>query len=135
MPPVHSVEHKSSTCSSLMSCCTTERQGQTYTAATSSTRAYRENSKFLWLDPTRWVEKRSYKKEKVGLHDDTQRVANLMDEGLTQVAVCPQSSHLQMSSLPMLLVRGCQSAVSHDSCSIWHMCVLFSLDTREKSFF
>ena len=68
MPPIFNSnghEQKSSTsCSSLM-CCTSERQGQ-YTTTQRSTTAYREQSRFLWLDPTRWVEKRSFKKEKVG---------------------------------------------------------------------
>jgi hypothetical protein len=48
-------------CSSLM-CCSSDKDGRTYTTS------YREQSqsKFLWLDPTRWVEKRAVKHEKVG---------------------------------------------------------------------
>ena len=53
---------KSSSMSKFM-CCTSEKAGQTYTY-----REHQQNqSKFLWLDPTRWVEKRSYKQEKVGM--------------------------------------------------------------------
>ena len=48
----------STTVSSLM-CCTSDRSSKTL--------AYKESqSRFLWLDPTRWVEKRS--KKEVGLH-------------------------------------------------------------------
>ena len=43
----------SSTMSSFM-CCTSDRSSKTF--------AYKESqSRFLWLDPTRWVEKRSKK--------------------------------------------------------------------------
>ena len=50
---------KSSAMSSFM-CCTSERSSKTI--------RYREQnqSKYLWLDPTRWVEKKS-KREEVGI--------------------------------------------------------------------
>ena len=55
MPQQTSYKASSSTMSSFM-CCTSERS--------SKTMAYRESqNKFLWLDPTRWVEKRSKKTE------------------------------------------------------------------------
>ena len=53
--PQQSMKSSSSTMSSFM-CCTSERSSKTF--------AYKESqSKFLWLDPTRWVEKRSKKQE------------------------------------------------------------------------
>lgn len=53
--PQQSMKSSSATMSSFM-CCTSERSSKTF--------AYKESqSKFLWLDPTRWVEKRSKKQE------------------------------------------------------------------------
>jgi len=55
MPQQSSYKSSSSAMSSFM-CCTSERSSKTF--------AYKESqSKFLWLDPTRWVEKRSKKSE------------------------------------------------------------------------
>lgn len=74
-----SSKQQSSTSSSFL-CCTSEKSGQAYQATSSSSTAtaYREvqssssssaqgQSKFLWLDPSRWVEKRTVKKETVGI--------------------------------------------------------------------
>ena len=77
MPPMPVRSSKQSSSSSSFLCCTSERSGQatSYTTTShSASTAYRSSteqsssgqSKFLWLDPTRWVEKRTVKKEKVG---------------------------------------------------------------------
>ena len=59
MPQQSSYKSSSSAMSSFM-CCTSERSSKTF--------AYKESqSKFLWLDPTRWGEKRSKKSEVGGL--------------------------------------------------------------------
>lgn len=53
MPQYSKTTSSSSTMSSFM-CCTSDRSSKTF--------AYKESqSRFLWLDPTRWVEKRSKK--------------------------------------------------------------------------
>ena len=62
------VKQSSSSMSSFM-CCTSERSGKTYSYREQSamtTSSQQNQSKFLWLDPTRWVEKKTVKKEKVG---------------------------------------------------------------------
>ena len=63
----------SSAMSSFM-CCTSERSGKTYSyreqSAHTTSSSSNNQSKFLWLDPTRWVEKRTVvKKEKVGFRE------------------------------------------------------------------
>jgi hypothetical protein len=78
MPPVQQNGAVKSSSSSVMSsfmCCTTERSGQVQQqresrSYTRSSAVYRSESaggqgRYLWLDPTRWVEKRTVKKEKV----------------------------------------------------------------------
>ena len=75
MPPVQNgtVQKKEGGVMSSFMCCTTERSGQTQTysrttthqSASYSSREQHNQSKYLWLDPTRWVEKRTVKKEKV----------------------------------------------------------------------
>ena len=74
MPPMPVRSSKQSSSSSSFLCCTSERSGQATSYTTTSASAYRSTeqsssgqSKFLWLDPTRWVEKRTIKKEKVGM--------------------------------------------------------------------
>ena len=81
MPPVQrtmSSAQKTTTSSgektSMMShfmCCTSDRSGQVVTRSASfrekQTMSGPKNpTKYLWLDPTRWVEKTTVKTEKVG---------------------------------------------------------------------
>ena len=76
MPQQSSYKSSSSAMSSFM-CCTSERSSKTF--------AYKESqSKFLWLDPTRWVEKRSKKSEVGGLFS----AVCLQYFGFTNILTC-----------------------------------------------
>ncbi len=94
------VQKTATSSSSVMSsfmCCTSERSGQTYQ------RSYREHnqSKYFWLDPTRWVEKRTVKKEKVGgVNNRLGRAYKFILQKTLCVCCSASSSMMMMTSLP-----------------------------------
>ena len=86
MAPVGNGTVQKSSSSSVMSsfmCCTSERSGKTFQRS-----SYREQSKYLWLDPTRWVEKKAVKREKVGGQlDQTQKQRLILLRPILSVAL------------------------------------------------
>jgi len=78
-----SSKQTSSTMSSFM-CCTSERSQKTI--------RYKEQnqSKYLWLDPTRWVEKKT-KREEVGI-DNTN--SNINCKLYNKISICNKKNAL-----------------------------------------